>query len=154
MLLPGLSAIGVSGCVPQASGANGASGKPCDDRVQLAPAVPAPMQALGATRAVGSGDTWFFAPTVDQWSSSVQPEGQGYQLKIGMWVDIDKPSDVTVREVDGGNAVGTTTFGPTASGLPGPLPSSAHFPTAGCWEISARGNTGTATARVRVGQAT
>ena len=69
-----------------------------------------------------------------------------------MWVDRDKPPNVIVREVDGGIGVGTTTFRPTASGLPGPLPSSAHFPNAGCWEISAHGNTGTATARVRVGE--
>jgi hypothetical protein len=143
-----------AGCLPARQTPGAAAPAPCEDRVELAPAVPPQMQELGATRAVGSGDTWFFAPTVDQWSSSAQPEGQGYQLKIGMWVGSDKPPNVTVREVDGGNAVGTTTFGPTASGLPVPLPSSSHLPTAGCWEIVARGVTGLATARVWVGPAT
>lgn len=143
-------------CVPARANPEATTASPpqCDDRVDIAPAIPPEMAAYGVTRAVGSGDTWFFAPMVDHWSSSVQTEGEGYQLKIGMWMATPNPPDVTVREVDGGQGNGSTTFGPTASGLPGPLPSSAHFPTAGCWEIVARGTTGSAFARVHLGAST
>lgn len=122
----------------------------CDDGVQLALQVPAGMAALGATSAVGSGDTWFFAPAVNEWTSSVASDGErGYQLKIGIWTTETKPPTITVRQVDG-PAFGTASVAPTSTGLPGPLPSLSSLPTPGCWEITARGTTGSATARVRI----
>jgi len=148
--LAGLALV-AAGCAPARP--TPASPARCDDHVDLAQTMPAEMRALGATSAVGSGDTWYFAPASADWSSSVQPEGDGYQLKIGMWIATPRPPQVTVREVSGGNAVGTTTFAPTTGGLPGPLPSTSHMPAPGCWEIVARGPTGSASARVRVGPA-
>jgi hypothetical protein len=75
---------------------------------------------------------------------------RGYQLKIGMWTSSPEPPEVSVAQIDGEKTTGNITLGPTSAGLPGPLPSTAHFPSPGCWEITARGATGIAFARVNI----
>jgi hypothetical protein len=123
----------------------------CDDAVRPQTDIPPAMAQAGFARAVGSGDTWFIAPSGREWSSSVvlDPQG-GYSLKIGIWTSMDHAPAITVHQVDG-PGIGTATTVPTSNGLPGPLPSNARFKTAGCWDVTAQGATGRATARVRVG---
>jgi hypothetical protein len=67
-----------TGCTVLGPGSNHAAAQAeCDDGVHPAPDLPPAMVAFGATRGVGSGDTWFFAPVAGVWSSSVQPESGG-----------------------------------------------------------------------------
>jgi len=123
----------------------------CDGTVQASGDLPAAMVAQGLTRAVGSGDTWFIAPQWGTWSASVVPDGRGgYSLKLPLWTAMAQPPSVTVHQLDGPH-IGSFSSTPTAAGLPGPLPATASFPSAGCWDITAKGTTGRATARVRVG---
>lgn len=118
----------------------------CDDSIQAAAVLP-PMLAAERVSAVGSGDTWFIAPSGGTWSQDVRWDGQAYFLKIAIWTLQSEPPTVIVRQVRGA-ANGSAAFFPTTAGLPGPLPTQVRFPTVGCWELTARGLTGSATARV------
>jgi len=110
-----------------------------------------PPSAMGPGPAVGSGDTWFFAPDTGGWGGSVEADPRGgYRTKIGLWTSMTRPPAVTVRRV-GGAETGSASFAPTSAGLPGPLPAELRFPSAGCWQVTARGATGGATIQVRVG---
>jgi len=105
---------------------------------------------MGPGPAVGSGDTWLFAPVSGGWSRSVQrAPGGGYRMKLGIWTSTSRPPAVAVRRVDG-RQTGSASFAPTDQGLPGPLPTELRFPSAGCWQVTARGVTGLASILVRV----
>jgi hypothetical protein len=106
---------------------------------------------MGSGPAVGSGDTWLFAPISGGWGGSVQPAPDGgYRMKLGIWTSTNRPPAVTVRRA-GGSETGSASFAPTSAGLPGPLPAELRFPSAGCWQVTARGVTGRASILVRVG---
>lgn len=89
------------------------------------------------TDGVGSGDIWFYSGLIDRWGEVVIPNGTGFQGKFAMWVGTDELPTVSVVRTTGDRLEGTVSMGPTADGLPGPLPSTVLFPSSGCWQITA-----------------
>ncbi len=127
---------------------------PCDDVIRPAVDVPAPtrhrLDAAGVTGVVGSGAIWFIAPHATRWSAVVERDGGRAWAKLPLWVDDDgELPDIAVHRDDGG-AAGAVEATPTAEGLPGPVPSTATFPTAGCWTVIADGGPGRGTATVTI----
>lgn len=98
---------------------------------------------------IGSGSTFFSVTAGHRWRESVVYTDKTYQAKVGMYTLDSKPPNVTVRRIDG-PGVGRAEFFPQIQGLPGWLPTIVYFPSAGCWDVTARGTRGEATIHVYV----
>lgn len=122
----------------------------CDDAITSPVDIPSTTEMEGSMRGVGSGDIWFIAPESARWGDVVTKEGSGAAGKFPVWVDSQRSPEITVQGVEGTRGASTIQKSPTAEGLPGPLPVRVQFPGPGCWLISAKGEQGTASIRVRV----
>jgi hypothetical protein len=98
---------------------------------------------------IGSGDTFFIGTQGMCWRENVEYWGGAFHMKIAIWTLESQPPQVSVIRSDG-SATGGAEFAPTSEGLPGPLPTTLTFPTAGCWKVEARGTTGFASIEVNV----
>jgi hypothetical protein len=150
-----LSLLALVACEPSGSSAlpSGSTRPPagaCDDTISAAAATASPPAGAPAASAYfGSGDTWFMGLPGYRWGQSVQYFSGSYYTKVGIYTLDSHPPRVTVRRTDG-QQTGHAEFSPTGKGLPGPLPTGLYFPTAGCWDVMARGSSGSAGIRVRV----
>ncbi|MEV6986979.1 hypothetical protein AB0M95_37765 [Sphaerisporangium sp. NPDC051017] len=121
----------------------------CDDGIRVAKDLPRDLVDLGVTRAVGEADIWFIAPDEPTWGGSVVRSGDGFYVKRPLWTSSAKPPSVTVV-ASGSGATGEATLSPTSEGLPGPLPMGVHFPSRGCWTVTATSEKGRAEIVVKV----
>lgn len=121
----------------------------CDDSVKPSDHVPRDMRGQGL-EGVGSGDVWFIAPDAGRWSESltVDPE-KGRVGKYPLWVDTSRRPTVAVEGTQGTEGTGTAELAPTSGGLPGPLPVGVAIPAPGCWQITAQGQSGSASIVVK-----
>lgn len=131
------------------------SGAPCNDVIDASKAAPRPSGApANVPIYLGSGDTFFMGNPIFQgrqrrWGDDVELSRGVFGMKIGIYTMDSQPPRISVTRSDGG-AAGSYSSSPTSRGMPGPLPTSLYFPTAGCWKIEAQGRTGFASIEVDV----
>lgn len=143
-----VAALATSGCSPNLVPSTN-SAQPCDDSIGVATsASQAPLPSESGRVYIGTGDTFFIGTVGRHWGENVEYYGGAFHMKVGIYILDSQPPTVTVLRSDG--AGGRADFAATSAGLPGPLPTSLTFATAGCWQIEARGRTGFATIRVSV----
>lgn len=128
----------------------------CDDLIVEAsppvnPRLEPPDTPSGSEVFTGSGDTWFRGLIGHRWGESVEFFNGMFYTKIGLYTLGSRPPNVTVQRIDG-KGTGHAEFSPTGRGLPGPLPTGLFFSTPGCWQVVAKGSTGTAIVHVRVAE--
>ncbi len=144
MVLSMVAFTTVSGCAAKPAA------QPCDDAVESSTEVPQAMRDQELGHGVGQGDVWFVAPEAGHWSDLVTSEGGGAAGKFPMWIGGRDMPQLAVVGVKGTEGTGRAQLAPTSEGIPGPLPMRIEFPGKGCWQVTAKGKTGTARIEVHV----
>jgi hypothetical protein len=136
-----LAAVALAACSPESQVATTQPSGSTSDRSTSVPArcqeqwtattqLPSGMRDLGATEAVGSGDTWMFPPASGDWADIVVFDGEAFSMKLGLFTTTSQLPSLTVVRLDA-DEIGTATLGGTDRRLPGPVPSTITFPTGG-----------------------
>ncbi len=122
----------------------------CDDTVRVSGDVPAAMRQSGLVRGVGIGDVWFIDPEIPRWSDRLDRQGDTATAKLPIWVGTSTLPQVTVAGILGTAGDGTAELRPTSEGIPGPVPMGVSIPGPGCWQVTVRGETGSASILVKL----